>query len=36
MAPVKIAMCVAIFLMILQSLAILIRDIARIRGEELP
>ncbi len=36
MAPIKICMCVAIFLMILQSVAILIRDVARIRGEELP
>ena len=36
MAPIKICMCVAILLMILQSVAILIRDIARIRGEELP
>ena len=36
MAPIKIAMCLAIFLMILQSLAILVRDVARIRGEELP
>lgn len=36
MAPIKICMCVAIVLMILQSVAILIRDIARIRGEELP
>ena len=35
MAPIKIAMCVAIFLMILQALAILVRDVARIRGEEL-
>ena len=36
MAPIKICMCVAIALMILQSVAILIRDVARIRGEELP
>ena len=36
MAPIKIVMCVAIALMILQSIALFLRDVARIRGEELP
>lgn len=35
MAPVKIVMCVAIFLMLLQTVAILIRNIAHLRGEEI-
>jgi TRAP-type mannitol/chloroaromatic compound transport system permease small subunit len=35
MAPIKIVICVGVFLMILQSLAFLIRDIARLRGEEI-
>jgi TRAP-type mannitol/chloroaromatic compound transport system permease small subunit len=35
MAPIKIAMCVAIFLMILQATALFLKDIARIRREEL-
>ena len=35
MAPIKIAMCVAIFLMILQATALFLKDVARIRGEEL-
>ena len=33
MAPVKIVICVGVFLMILQSIAYLIRDIALLRGE---
>ncbi|MBE2275807.1 MAG: TRAP transporter small permease subunit [Rhodobacteraceae bacterium] len=35
MAPIKIVICVGVFLMILQSLAFLIRDVARLRGEEI-
>jgi len=35
MAPIKIIMCFAIALMILQAFAILIRDIAKIRGDEI-
>lgn len=34
MAPIKIIICLGVFLMILQSIAFLIRDIARLRGEE--
>lgn len=34
MAPIKIVICVGVFLMILQSFAFLIRDIALLRGEE--
>ena len=34
LAPVKIAICIGVFLMILQSVAFLIRDIAYLRGEE--
>ncbi|MBX2838363.1 MAG: TRAP transporter small permease subunit [Gammaproteobacteria bacterium] len=33
--PVKVAMCVAIFLMLLQVISEFIKDIARIRGTEL-
>ncbi len=33
--PIKIAMCVGILLMILQCVSELIKDIARIRGEEI-
>ena len=36
MWPIKVVMCVGILLMILQALAIFIRDIAAIRGEPLP
>lgn len=36
MAPIKIVMVIATVLMILQATAIFLRDIARIRGEELP
>ena len=36
MAPIKIVMCVAVVLMILQAVALFLRDVARIRGEELP
>lgn len=35
MAPIKMIICLGVFLMILQSLAFLIRDIARLRGEEI-
>lgn len=35
MWPIKLVMCVAVVLMILQAVAILIRDIATIRGEKL-
>lgn len=35
MAPIKLIICLGVFLMILQSLAFLIRDIARLRGEEI-
>lgn len=36
MAPIKILMCVAVVLMILQAVALFLRDVARIRGEDLP
>jgi TRAP-type mannitol/chloroaromatic compound transport system permease small subunit len=32
MAPIKIVICIGTFLMILQSLAFLVRDIATLRG----
>ncbi len=35
MAPVKIIACVGIFLMLLQAFAVLFKDIAKLRGEEL-
>ena len=35
MAPIKIVICFGTFLMILQSLCFLIRDIALLRGEEI-
>lgn len=35
MAPIKIVICVGAFLMILQSLCFLVRDIAFLRGEEI-
>jgi TRAP-type mannitol/chloroaromatic compound transport system permease small subunit len=35
MAPIKIVMCIAIVLMILQAIALFLRDVARIRGQEL-
>ncbi|MXU64281.1 TRAP transporter small permease subunit [Oceanomicrobium pacificus] len=35
MAPIKIVMCVGIFLMILQAFAVFFRDIAKIRGDEI-
>jgi len=35
MAPIKIVICTGVFLMILQSVAFLIRDIAFLRGEEI-
>lgn len=35
MAPIKIVICIGVTLMILQSLAFLIRDIALLRGEEI-
>ncbi|HET7408709.1 MAG TPA: TRAP transporter small permease subunit [Paracoccaceae bacterium] len=36
MAPIKIIMCIAIVMMILQAIAHFLRDVARIRGEDLP
>ncbi|HEU0221908.1 MAG TPA: TRAP transporter small permease subunit [Paracoccaceae bacterium] len=36
MAPIKIVMCIGIFLMVLQAIAQLIRDLAAVRGESLP
>lgn len=35
MAPIKIIMCIGIVLMLLQAVAAFIKDIARLRGEEL-
>jgi TRAP-type mannitol/chloroaromatic compound transport system permease small subunit len=35
MAPIKIVMCVAVVLMLLQATAIFLKDLARIRGEEI-
>ena len=35
MAPIKILACVAIFLMLLQAFAVLFRDVAKLRGEEI-
>lgn len=35
MAPIKLVICLGVFLMLLQSIAFLIRDIARVRGEEI-
>ena len=35
MAPIKITMCIGIFMMILQAVAEFFKDIAKIRGEEL-
>lgn len=35
MAPIKIVMCLAIFLMLCQALAVLAKDIAKLRGEEI-
>lgn len=34
-APIKIVMCVGIFLMLLQAIAFFFKDVARLRGEEL-
>lgn len=34
-APIKITMCIGIFMMILQAIAFFFRDIAKIRGEEI-
>jgi TRAP-type mannitol/chloroaromatic compound transport system permease small subunit len=34
MAPIKIIMCVGIFLMLLQATATLIKDVAKLRGEQ--
>lgn len=36
MAPIKIVMVLAVVLMILQATALFLRDVARIRGEDLP
>ena len=35
MAPIKILACIGILLMLLQAFAVLFRDIAKLRGEEL-
>lgn len=35
MAPIKIIICLGVLLMILQSLAFLIRDVARLRGQSI-
>ena len=35
MAPIKVVICLGVLLMILQSIAFLIRDIARLRGEDI-
>ncbi len=35
MAPIKIIICLGVGLMLLQSIAFLIRDIARLRGEDI-
>ncbi|MBL8444609.1 MAG: TRAP transporter small permease subunit [Zoogloeaceae bacterium] len=35
MAPIKIIMCIGIFMMLLQALATLVKDVARARGESL-
>lgn len=35
MAPIKIVICTGVFLMILQSVAFLIRDIAHLRGKDI-
>lgn len=35
MAPIKIVMCIGIILMLLQAVAVLCKDVAKIRGEEL-
>jgi TRAP-type mannitol/chloroaromatic compound transport system permease small subunit len=34
-APIKIVMCVGVFLMLLQSTAFFFKDVARLRGEEI-
>ena len=34
-APIKIVMCVGVLLMLLQSIALFFRDIAKLRGEEI-
>jgi TRAP-type mannitol/chloroaromatic compound transport system permease small subunit len=34
-APIKIVMCVGIFLMLLQAIAFFFKDVAKVRGEEL-
>ena len=36
MAPIKVLACIGILLMLLQAFATLFKDIARLRGEELP
>lgn len=35
LAPIKIIMCIGIFLMLLQSIALFFKDVAKLRGEEL-
>ena len=36
MWPIKIIMCVAVVLMLLQAVALFIKDIAKLRGEDIP
>jgi len=35
MAPIKVVMCIGIFLMLLQATSIFLKDVAKLRGEEL-
>ena len=34
-APIKIIMCIGVFLMLLQAIAFFFRDVAKIRGEKI-
>ena len=35
MAPIKIIMCIGIFMMLLQAIAFFFRDVAKVRGEQI-
>ena len=35
MAPIKIIACIGIILMLLQAVAVLLKDVAALRGEDL-
>ena len=35
MSPIKIGMCIGIFLMLLQAVSVFFKDVAKLRGEEL-